>query len=673
VIPSITSTAGPLTIEFTSNGSTVGSGFSLDINCLPPQIFSVPQTGNNAYTLCSGTLYDSGGPSFNYQNSSDGYTVLNPSNPGTFLRINGTSAGEDCCDAILIYDGIGTGGTLLWSGNPGIGIIPTVTSTTGPLTVRFFSDFSTVGPGFSLNISCFDTSSCAPSIVVTSNLGTSICTGQQVTYTAFISNGGLNPSYQWKRNGVNVGTNASTFTSGAINNGDVITCELTSNATCADSPFATSNALNMVVNSIAMPSFTQVSPVCAGNTLLPLPAVSNNGISGTWLPAMNNTATTTYTFTPDANQCGTTTSMTIVVNPITIPSFTQVAGICAGGTLLPLPTTSNNGITGTWTPALNNSFTTTYTFTPSGGQCASEGTMTIFVNPNTQPSFTQVPAICAGGTLLPLPTTSNNGITGTWTPALNNSTSTTYSFTPSGGQCGTTTTMTISVNPNITPSFNPFSDICAGAALSPLPTTSNNGITGTWTPVLNNTETTTYTFLPNEAQCATQASTTIEVNTNPSTSLIFDGASLLAGAGFSAYGWTLNGLAIPEANTNEISVGEVGFYTVTVTDANGCTATASFDVQVVGLADHGLMDAIAIYPNPSYGYSTLSIQLLEEQQVNLLILDLQGKIQFQQNYSFKSGKNEVLLDLSALADGVYFIQLENSNFKHTKRLVKLEN
>ena len=163
------------------------------------------------------------------------------------------------------------------------------------------------------------------------------------------------------------------------------------------------------------------------------------------------------------------------------------------------------------------------------------------------------------------------------------------------------------------------------------------------------------------------------MNTNPSTSLIFDGASLLAGAGFSAYGWTLNGLAIPEANTNEISVGEVGFYTVTVTDANGCTATASFDVQVVGLADHGLMDAIAIYPNPSYGYSTLSIQLLEEQQVNLLILDLQGKIQFQQNYSFKSGKNEVLLDLSALADGVYFIQLENSNFKHTKRLVKLEN
>jgi hypothetical protein len=233
--------------------------------------------------------------------------------------------------------------------------------------------------------------------------------------------------------------------------------------------------------------------------------------------------------------------------------------------------------------------------------------------------------------------------------------------------------MTISVNPSITPSFNPIPEICAGASLSPLPTTSNNGITGTWVPALNNTSTTTYTFLPNGAQCATQASTTIEVNSNPSTSLIFDGSSLLAGAGFSAYAWTINGLTIPDATTNEISVGELGLYTVTVTDANGCSSSASFDVQVVGLADLGLTDAIAIYPNPSNGSTTLSIQLLEGQQVNLIILDLQGKIQFSETYSFNAGKNEMQLNLSTLADGVYFLQLENSNFKYTKRLVKMGN
>ncbi|NMH28638.1 T9SS type A sorting domain-containing protein [Flavobacterium silvaticum] len=67
----------------------------------------------------------------------------------------------------------------------------------------------------------------------------------------------------------------------------------------------------------------------------------------------------------------------------TAPEFTQVAAICSGETLEALPTTSQNGVTGTWAPALNNTATTTYTFTPASGQNASTTTMTITVN---QPS-----------------------------------------------------------------------------------------------------------------------------------------------------------------------------------------------------------------------------------------------------------------------------------------------
>jgi gliding motility-associated-like protein len=70
------------------------------------------------------------------------------------------------------------------------------------------------------------------------------------------------------------------------------------------------------------------------------------------------------------------------VNPNVTPTFNAVAPICAGATLSALPTTSTNGITGTWSPALNNTATTTYTFTPSAGQCATTSTLTITVNPN---------------------------------------------------------------------------------------------------------------------------------------------------------------------------------------------------------------------------------------------------------------------------------------------------
>jgi len=63
-----------------------------------------------------------------------------------------------------------------------------------------------------------------------------------------------------------------------------------------------------------------------------------------------------------------------------IPSFDSVAPICEGETLNPLPTTSINGIIGTWLPALDNTTTTTYTFTPSGGQCVTNQTLTIDVD-----------------------------------------------------------------------------------------------------------------------------------------------------------------------------------------------------------------------------------------------------------------------------------------------------
>ncbi len=220
----------------------------------------------------------------------------------------------------------------------------------------------------------------------------------------------------------------------------------------------------------------------------------------------------------NATGFGCTQSTDIIVNSSITPIFTQVSSICSGALLSTLPMTSSNGITGTWSPALNNTDTTTYTFTPDAGQCATTETMTITVTPNVTPTFIPVPDICSGATLSALPTTSNNGIIGTWSPALNNSVTSTYTFTPDAGQCATTETMTITVNPNISPTFTQIGPICSGATLAALPTTSSDGITGTWSPELNNNITTTYTFTPDSNQCASNFEMIIDVfdiNTYP--------------------------------------------------------------------------------------------------------------------------------------------------------------
>jgi gliding motility-associated-like protein len=283
---------------------------------------------------------------------------------------------------------------------------------------------------------------------------------------------------------------------------------------CADTA-----TLTITVNKKVKPTFPAVAPICAGTRLTPLPLVSDNKITGVWSPALNDTVTTTYTFTPTAGQCADTATLTVTVNPKKPTTFPAMAPICSGETLT-LPRTSNEGATGRWSPAVNNTATTTYTFTPDDGQCANTATLTITVNPNITPTFTPVAPICSGTTLAALPTTSNNGITGTWSPALNNTATTTYTFTPTAGQCATTATLTITVNQKVTPTFAAAARICSGDTLATLPAISTNvtPVTGTWSPKLNNTATTTYTFTPDPGQCA--LATTFNLRVEPVPALI---------------------------------------------------------------------------------------------------------------------------------------------------------
>ena len=53
--------------------------------------------------------------------------------------------------------------------------------------------------------------------------------------------------------------------------------------------------------------------------------------------------------------------------------------------------------------------TTTYTFTPNAGICATTATLSVTIDAPTVPTFTQIASICLNGTAPSLPSTSNNG------------------------------------------------------------------------------------------------------------------------------------------------------------------------------------------------------------------------------------------------------------------------
>jgi gliding motility-associated-like protein len=354
------------------------------------------------------------------------------------------------------------------------------------------------------------TNNCAGPLTAT--LSSSTDAGNcQCNGTATVSATGSIPgySYQWyDATNTLIGQNSATASNLCAGN---YYCVVTSSINCTDTVLVTINSTSATIT----PIFTQIPPICSGGSFT-LPTTSTNSITGTWSPALNNSATTTYTFTPNSGQCATSTTMTVTVNSQTTPTFTQVAPICSGGSFT-LPTTSTNSITGTWSPALNNSATTTYTFTPNSGQCASTTTMTVVVSNGFSPTFNQVAAICEGGSFL-LPTASNEGVTGSWSPAINNLQTTSYTFTPDPGQCAISSEMTVIVSPLITPTFNQLGPFCQGVTAPSLSNSSLEGITGVWGPPGINTGavgTFNYVFVSNPGQCSNNQTMTITVN--PST------------------------------------------------------------------------------------------------------------------------------------------------------------
>lgn len=355
-------------------------------------------------------------------------------------------------------------------------------------------------------------------------------------------------------------------------------------------------------------------------------------------------------------------SVMVTVNQVVSPTFNAVDPICGGGLLAPLPTNSNNGVSGTWSPALNNLMTTTYAFTPDAGQCATTTTLTVVVV-SIIPTFTPIEPICAGTPLNPLPTVSNNGFSGVWSPpTVNNQETTLYVFTPVG-DCAVQTALTIVVNPQTTPTFAAVAPICEGAALPALPAASLDGITGTWSPAPNNTATTTYTFTPTAGQCASPTTLTITVNTvNATTSL--DGVTITANLAGASYQWVNcndSSLPIPNQTNQSFTPTANGQYAVIVT-ADGCSSMS--DCVAITTLDIDKIETtttLSIYPNPAG--AVLNIKS-DKAVKSVTVVDMNGR----QIKIYPVGSN--VLDISSLADGIYFLEIKTETGYYHKRFIK---
>ncbi|MBL0012799.1 MAG: T9SS type B sorting domain-containing protein [Flavobacterium sp.] len=353
-----------------------------------------------------------------------------------------------------------------------------------------------------------------------------------------------------------------------------------------------------VTSSNIVPNFAAALTLCSGNAAPLLNNTSPNGIVGVWSPpTIDNTSSGSYTFTPNAGQCATnfTTSVT-VTNSTIVPNFATTLSLCSGTAAPALNSTSPNGIVGIWSPStIDNTVNGNYTFTPNAGQCAIPVVLTVTITPSSiTPVFAPLSPICSGDSILPLPTTSTNGINGTWSPALDNTATKLYTFSPNAGQCATTTTSTLVVTPKITPDFITSMSFCAGAAVPTLNLTSPNGIVGIWSPpTISNMVSDVYTFLPTAGQCANSVALSVTISNNQTISkeyaLCVDslGNALFpiqidAGLSPLEYTFTWTNAGNPLAITDYFYItSDVDIYQIQATNiVTGCITT--IDVNVFG-------------------------------------------------------------------------------------------
>jgi hypothetical protein len=438
---------------------------------------------------------------------------------------------------------------------------------------------------------------------------------------------------------------------------------------------------------------------------------------------VNLTGTTLFTLTVTDNQGGCIDSdqvlITVLGGALACFPTANPPAICNGeqSELMAMPTGGSGSYTYTWTstpagfnsdlanPFVFPSATTTYHISIYDGYSTVNGNVTLTVNERPVPDAGPDKTIPFGtSTSLQGSATEGSGsYLYHWEPAdklviatvpnpttviLNQTTLFTLSVTDyqTGCVCSQTNDATVFITGNAL-SVSPFAQpdtICSGESvqLSSLP---SGGATGQyeyyWTsnppgftsteanPVANPIVNTVYNVSLTDGYTYVNGTASVHVHPSPvidigadGTVCVFDTLTLDAGNPGSSYIWS-NGSSERTITVGTTGIGfDVKNVTVTVTTADGCTATAErtivFDFAAcTGIGEPGVESNFAIYPNPGDG--TLRIQNKSgADKCQVSVTDIFGReIIKNREIKFNSSDNTCDLDLGSYPPGIYLVRI----------------
>ncbi len=536
---------------------------------------------------------------------------------------------------------------------------------------------------------------------------TAICIGSSFTIDAF--NG---MSYSWSPSTGLANTNtASTVATPTVTTTYTVSIERGFGCPVVEE-------VGVTVNALPVASAGTDAVICVGDNVTltatggdtyswtPATGLSNDAISN---PVASPASTTTYTvvLTNTATGCINSDDVIVAVNALPVAAAGSDAAICAGGNVT---LSATGGDTYSWTPAtgLSNdaisnpvaspASTTTYTvvLTNTATGCVNSDDVIVAVNALPVAAAGNDAPVCSGSTVNLLAT---GGDVYLWSPAagLNDASidapvaspvnTTTYTVTVTSSATGCVNTDQVVVTVNDVPMISASTSdvLCFGGSNgSAMISVSGTGTyTYSWTSggtasTENNLAAGSYTVIVTDAVtgCMNQGSVVISQPAMLTVSVPNDSVSgctgvltadVAGGTGPYTYLWNDTAAQVTNPAVNLCS----GNYSVLTTDANGCTMNATGSVIFVTGMNVAKVKSITIYPNPTAGSVVIEGAFSSGQHVSIALLNMLGEqVMKIEDSALTSGYHKTV-DLSSIADGVYYLQIsEGNNIVSVSKIVK---
>ncbi len=160
----------------------------------------------------------------------------------------------------------------------------------------------------------------------------------------------------------------------------------------------------------------------------------------------------------------------------------------------------------------------------------------------------------------------------------------------------------------------------------------------------------------------------ITVYATPAFPTITVTGDILTSSYASSYQWQFNSVDIPGATNQSYTATQTGYYTVIITDENGCVSSTTVFVEVTGVENTG-ESSVLIYPNPASGSFFIEWNQIPAGEISIVVTNTLGQktLSITEENHAPSLKKEI--KLNGAAGGVYSVEIRANNFISVRKII----